>query len=206
MIGELRGDRVSQQTRAAQSSGNRPDIEWPGGLNVLFLAWLGPVAVSASVALLDGADHEELDGFQIELFRRLLTDALAELTAAGTEFLGIGEVVNDFTTFEVFGQLRATVFITTRWRLLGNRHWRWCATFASTTETVLQGSIEFGFEFGILSFEFFDSGEELAFQFLAFDEELPDDPVKSGNIGWQRRIDSQSGGIHAPSNTPDELR
>ncbi|WP_171473559.1 hypothetical protein [Frigoriglobus tundricola] len=60
----------------------------------------------------------------------------------------------------------------------------------AATEPVLQGGVQFGLEFG-------DSGLEL----LVLDEELPNDPMERGNIGRQRGIGSECGGVHATFNT-----
>ena len=102
------------------------------------------IAVPARVALLDGAEDEEVGRFQIELLGRLLADARPRPTAARAQLLGLGQVVDDLAAFEVFGQRRAAVRIASgRWLLGGGRR-RWRAAFAAATEPVLQGRVEFG--------------------------------------------------------------
>ena len=122
VVGELGGDDVGQQTRTAQPLGDRPDLRRAGGLDALLRRHGRRVAVPAGVALLDGAEDEELGRFQVELLGRLLADARPRPTAARAELLGLGQVVDDLATFEVFGQRRAAVLITPARRLLGGRH------------------------------------------------------------------------------------
>jgi hypothetical protein len=52
---------------------------------------------------------------------------------------------------------------------------------------MLQGGVEFGFEFGVLGAEF---GE--------FGEQFTNHRLERGNVGRQRRIGSKRGGVHAP--------
>jgi hypothetical protein len=83
VVGELGGDDVSQQSRAAQPLGDRTNLGRPGGLQPLLGGDRGRVAPPAGVALADGAPHEEASRLQVELLGRLLTDADARLAAAG---------------------------------------------------------------------------------------------------------------------------
>ena len=89
------------------------------------------------------------------------------------------------SALEMFGQRRAPVLVTPTWRLAGGLRRR-CATLAPATEPVLQGGVEFGFEFGVLGA-----------QLLEFGEQFTDHRVERGDIGRQRGIGSKRGGVHA---------
>jgi hypothetical protein len=155
---ELGGNDLGQQTRAAQPLGNRADLGGTGGPDALLRRHDLGVTVPTGVTLLDGAEDKEPSRFQIELLGVLLPDARPRLTAARTQLLRLGQVVNDRTTFEVLGQWRAAVVIALgRW-LLGGGNRRWCATFAPATEPVLQGRVELGLEFGVLGAQLLEFG------------------------------------------------
>jgi len=89
-------------------------------------------------------------------------------------------------TFEVLGQRRAAVVIALGRGLLGGGYRRRGATLAAPTEPVLQGGVEFGFEFGVLGAEF-----------LEFGEPFTNHRLERGHVGRQRRIGSKRGGAHA---------
>jgi len=151
--------------------------------------------VLAGIALLACSQNEELGRCEIELFGGLLTDALAEPTATRAKFLGIGQIVDDFAAFEMFGQRLSTVFVATRLGLVAGGNWGRDTTFASTTKPMLQGGIEFGLKCSVRNAEL-----------SKFSEELSDHRLKRGDVGRQRSVGSKSGGIHAPSNTAGKLR
>src|SRR5262249_34188691 len=148
VVGELGGDGVGQQPRAAQPLGNRTDLSGAGGPDALLARHGRGNAMPTGVTLLDGAADEEAGRVAIELLGRLLPDARPRSTTTRAHLLRGGQVVDDLAAFEVFGQRRAAVFIAPgRW-LLGGGHRRWCAAFTPTTEAMLQRRVELGPEFG----------------------------------------------------------
>ena len=185
VVGELGRDDVGQQSGAAQPLGDRPDLGRPGGLQPLLGGDRRRVAAPAGVALPDGAQHEEACRLQVELLGRLLTDADARLAAAGTELLGLGQVVYDVATLQVLGQGGTTVLVASGRRLVlagpGPG-----LTLAAATEAVLQGRVQLAAQLGVLGAQPGQLGEH-----------LPQQRLQRRHVVGQRRVGGQGGGVHA---------
>src|SRR5438094_137036 len=71
LIGEFGRDDVRQQPRATQAASDRADFRRPGGLEALLHRHRLRLAVLAGVALLNGAQDQEVGRLQVQLLRRL---------------------------------------------------------------------------------------------------------------------------------------
>ena len=123
---------------------------------------------------------------QVQLLRRLRADADARPAAAGAAFLGLGQILHQLATRQVFGQGSAAMRVTLGCRLgvAGNALRR--AAFTAAAEAVLQGRIELAAQLGILRPQSCQLGQDLAQQRL-----------QRRHVVGQRRSGVEGGGIHA---------
>jgi hypothetical protein len=176
----------------------------PCRLQTLFDWHRHRVAVPTRITHPDRSEDEKSGRLEVELFGRLRADAHPHSTTTPAEFFGLGQIVDNIASLEMFGYRRATMLIATAGRLVGGGLGRWGAFFRSTSKTVFQSRIEFGLECRVLGTEF----GEFRFEFGIlgtglgeFGEEFADHRLKCGDIIRQRSVRSQERGIHACLNT-----